>query len=231
MNSPIDSRPLSHLFYEAVMELSPILWIFGGILVIYALSSLVGAAYNGWRARRMARWLRVGLSITGKPSQVRWLNPLRTAGQIVVHETRSPFRKVDAAFALEPLHNLPGWVLRRIKGKRDEVIVRADLRSTPGQEIEAGRSANQILLAFLHKERDKAFNQVNQPAGYTIGWRGAEDAHRLRRLQQLLENHPYAVERISLRREITHLALRLDAVGLFRASSESLFDALRKWLG
>ncbi|HUJ85219.1 MAG TPA: hypothetical protein VLX30_00030 [Burkholderiales bacterium] len=93
-----------------------------------------GTIWNVRLGRETLRWLQGGLPALGKRTTVRWLGS--TAIEMVIDKGKAQFAKVTVVIFLEP-RDLPWWPLSRLRGRRDTLILRGELRSSPSLELEA----------------------------------------------------------------------------------------------
>ncbi len=94
----------------------------------------LGTHVNVRKGHRFLEWLQSGLPLVGEKTTLRWL------GSSVVHlqieNAREPFRRVEVLIVLEPRDVPPLWLLSRLRGRRDLLIVRTELRSVPKLQVE-----------------------------------------------------------------------------------------------
>lgn len=94
----------------------------------------VGTHLNVRKGHQFLDWLQGGLPLVGEKTTLRWL------GSSVVHlqveKAHAPFRRVEVLIVLEPRDVPPLWLLSRLRGRRDLLIVRTELRSVPKLQLE-----------------------------------------------------------------------------------------------
>jgi len=94
----------------------------------------LGTHINVRKGHRFLEWLQGGLPLVGEKTTLRWL------GSSVVHlqieKAREPFRRVEVLIVLEPRDVPPLWLLSRLRGRHDLLIIRTELRSVPTQQVE-----------------------------------------------------------------------------------------------
>ena len=114
--------------------MSPELAIFVAVVIAIVGWFALGTHLNVRKGHRFLEWLQGGLPLVGEKTTLRWL------GSFVVHlqmeKAREPFRRVEVLVALEPRDVPPLWLLSRLRGRRDLLIVRTELRSVPKLEVE-----------------------------------------------------------------------------------------------
>lgn len=189
-------------------------WLVIGLCAILFVWYIGGAIINYRRADAVLKWLKNGLDELGSLSGMGWLTALHSAGRLAVREARPPFRLVELLFTLEARENLPVWAFRHALGRRDELIVRADLRSAPDAELEATRR--------IHPSKSGE--------RFEITCSGKKSEMRLGRLKEFLDKYPNAVVKASLKRKAPHLLITFRLDDLRSGEARALFAAMRTWL-
>jgi hypothetical protein len=114
--------------------MSPELAIFVVVVIAIVGWFALGTHMNVRKGHRFLEWLEGGLPLVGEKTTLRWL------GSSVVHleieNAREPFRRVEVLVVLEPRDVPPLWLLSRLRGRRDLLIVRTELRSVPRTQVE-----------------------------------------------------------------------------------------------
>jgi hypothetical protein len=168
-----------------------------------------GSIYNVRRGREALRWMQGGLPALGARTTVRWLGT--TAVQMVLREPRPPFQEVTLIVFLEPRDVPWTWALSRPRGRRDLLIVRAQLRAPPRVDLEvidrrswSGREVLRRLPAGEWSVREPA--SPGQGAAYH---RAPGALARADELLALAAGLGVAVPRLSVRTGTPHLQLHL----------------------
>jgi len=114
--------------------MSPELAIFVVVVIFIVGWFALGTHVNVRKGHRFLEWLQGGLPLIGEKTTLRWL------GSSVVHlqieKAREPFRRVEVLIVLEPRDVPPLWLLSSLRGRRDLLIVRTELRAVPKLEME-----------------------------------------------------------------------------------------------
>jgi hypothetical protein len=114
--------------------MSPELAIFVVVVIAIVGWFALGTHVNVRKGHRFLEWLQAGLPLIGEKTTLRWL------GSSVVHlqieNAREPFRRVEVLIVLEPRDVPPLWLLSRLRGRRDLLIVRSELRLVPSLQVE-----------------------------------------------------------------------------------------------
>jgi hypothetical protein len=189
----------------------------------------IGTQLNIRRGNAFLRWLQGGLPLIGRRTTMRWLGS--SAVELVIAEPAAPFRHVTLILVLEP-RDLPWlWAMTRTRGRRDLLIVRADLRSAPRADLEVAAAESwSARLPIQPGDAMAALDRMDWPAGR---W-GAVDAQasagvdrpRAVRTWAALDEASAGVTRLSIRRTVPHVEIHLRPPGSSRPA-ERLLRAVR----
>src|SRR2546426_639989 len=95
----------------------------------------LGTLLNIRRGNRLLRWFQPGMTLLGERTTLRWLGS--SGVELKVQHALPPLKSAEVFVLLEP-RDLPLlWWLFRARGRRDLLIVRAELRTAPRFELEA----------------------------------------------------------------------------------------------
>ena len=93
----------------------------------------LGSIVNVRKGHAAMRWLQGGLPLIGKRTTVRWLGT--TSVVLTIAEAQPPFEQATLVVFLEA-RDVPWlWALSHARGRRDTLIVRAQLRHEPTEEV------------------------------------------------------------------------------------------------
>lgn len=213
------------------MDLGQTIVIYLGIFLIFWYG--VASIYNRRLGIRTYRWLQPGVATLGKITQAKWIGSSGSGARIGVAQAKSPFRQAEVAFLLETRELLPLWLLNRARGRRDSLIVRAQLRSVPHGELEIlpqGHARFKDLLAES-KQNPWAMLERQLPAGLQAAARGRDVDKLLGSVEALLNEVGPGVRRLSLARTAPHLILDVKIAQLNSEPSEGYFHLLTRTFG
>jgi len=100
-----------------------------GLLLLVMLWFTLGTQRNISKGNKLLRWFQDGLSILGRRTTLRWFGS--SAVQLGIVEPAAPFREATVVIVLEPRDISILWALARARGRRDFVIIRANLVRAP----------------------------------------------------------------------------------------------------
>jgi len=210
-------------------------------LVIVLVWWPIGGLINRRRGQAWLAWLQTGVKELGATNTPMWLKAFHSAGQLTLGNFRAPFRSIEILFTLEPRDNLIIWGLRHLRGRRDEMILQANLQENPIQELEVGYHGRQSYDMYLAKQKDNPFRQLPEQDGFRIAARGGADEASLARLRKFLAAEGKVILRMSLQRasqedpsfwsarQPKNLLLRADMTRMDAQSPAAFFAALREW--
>jgi hypothetical protein len=120
------------------------------VVLVVVGSFALGTHINVRRGHEALRWLQGGLPLLGKKTSLRWLGS--SVVQLTIEKPEPPFRRAEVLVVLEPRDVPPLWLLSRLRGRRDTLIVRTELRTIPHFALEllqrsswdAGRVRGQV---------------------------------------------------------------------------------------
>jgi len=114
--------------------MSPGLSVFVVVVIIVAGWFALGTHANVRKGHRLLDWLQSGLPLLGEKTTLQWL------GSSVVHlkieKANPPFRRAEVLIVLEPRDVPHLWLFSRLRGRRDLLIIRTELRTVPHMQVE-----------------------------------------------------------------------------------------------
>jgi hypothetical protein len=213
------------------MDLGQTIVVYLGIFLI--LWYAVALIYNRRLGIRTYRWLQPGVATLGKITQAKWLGSSGSGARIGVAQAKHPFRQAEVAFLLETRELLPLWLLNRLRGIRDSLVVRAQLRSVPQGELEILPQGHSRFGDLLTESKQNPWAMLDRelPAGLQAAARGRNTDNMLESAKALLNEVGPGIRRLSLARTAPHLILDMKIAQLRSEPSERFFNLLTKAFG
>lgn len=100
-----------------------------GLILLVMLWFALGTQRNIAKGNALLRWIQAGLPSVGRRTTLRWLGS--SAVELGIVDPAPPFREATVLIVLEPRDISLLWALARSRGRRDFVIVRANLVRAP----------------------------------------------------------------------------------------------------
>ncbi len=200
-------------------------------IVVAALAVVVTAWFGAgtvWNIRKggaVMRWMQQGLPLLGERTTLRWLGS--TAVELCIHQAVLPFAQVTLLIFLEP-RDVPWWGLSRSLGRRDTLIIRAQLRRPPKAELEALEPASWSGRDALRRMATSEWT-LREPAGpgtVQTWYRTPAALGRADALLELAQRSGMTVRRLSVRQSEPHFQLHV-APPPAETSAQDFFAAVR----
>ena len=202
-------------------------WIVIGLSVVLIIWYVIVGYLNRKMGILIYRWLREGLETLGVVSDMRWIGSASSGGQLHLKSTNPPFKNMEVTFLLASREILPLWLFNLHRGKRDELILKANLRQPPNLEIEAAREGDREFSMLLALEQKPIFSQLPAPEGYQLAYRGQKKPGKIEYLEEFLRTSGGMVRKVSLQRKRTHLVLLVSLVELTDQPAGDFFTSLK----
>jgi hypothetical protein len=107
-----------------------------GLILLVMLWFALGTQRNIRKGNELLRWLQAGLPMLGRKTTMRWLGS--SAVELRIAKAEAPFRDATVVVVLEPRDVSLLWAYARSRGRRDFLIVRANLRRAPRFSMDVG---------------------------------------------------------------------------------------------
>lgn len=196
-------------------------------LIIVMLSFALGTQRNIGKGNARLKWLQPALPALGRRTTLRWLGS--SAVQLDLVDPVEPFRDVTVLYVLEPRDVPLLWLFSRASGRRDVLIVRANLRRPPRLDLEAATPAAWIRAADVDEAATWA--PAAFPAGVVataIPGADPSEVAAARRGWERLGAATDAVWRMSVRRTVPHLEIHLRPKDADGVPATRVVEAIRE---
>lgn len=119
----------------------------------------VGSLANRRRAEQLLKEIRAGIRALGTRPTVKWYG--RTAFQVELGEPQAPLAGLHLLCLLEPRDFPVAQVWNRLRGRRDQVLIRVDYRHPPRSEVHSDPASYGIAgLTGIAVQRDEPHLQL-----------------------------------------------------------------------
>ncbi len=163
-----------------------------GLCVFLALWYGGGYLYNRRRGQRLFRWLETGLDVLGGERESGWIGSPASGARISVIHAASPFRRLEITLLLENREILPLWLLDRLRGKWDWLIIKSTLRSPHRSEVEVSSTRSGALSLSKGKtarRQEQTWTRQEGSHGLIIAYRGSGAQQKVAILEPWLETY------------------------------------------
>lgn len=205
--------------------------VFWAIILVLIVGYLAGAWLNRQRSKALGQWLQRGLRLLGGKPAWKVVGSLNSGAQVSIADASKPFRSLQITYVLLTREFLPLLAFELLRGKRDTMIVRAELRVRPDREFEVVPLDGPLRRSLDANAGEQPWNWREAPAGLGIATRGEGNDPLVARVTSFLDRYAAYVQRLSLRQRQPNLVLFVYLPGLVRSDSLALLGAVRDLLG
>lgn len=189
------------------------------VSALLAVWYVVGHFYNRERGRRLMRWVQRGLDALGGEWEAGWIGSPASGARVNVRRGTQPFRRLELTLLLEN-RELPFlWLLDRLRGRRDRIIMRGTLRSPRHGEVIAFSSGPTDLGS-------EAWTWEESSVGLRIASRGRQGPRMAASLMPWFTAYGSHLRRFHWRNQDPHINLELAIAGLLDTKAETVFADL-----
>jgi len=154
---------------------------------------------------------------------VNWIGA--SAFRVDVQGALGPFKRVGMMVLLEAREVLLLWIINRLRGQRDILVIKGDLRLKPKTDLELTRRGWRAGRAMRALESEGwTIDSLN---GMFIALKRGKDTEIASRLASAL-SEAVGLVRLSTRKRSPHLVANFHLSGLEGMTAESIFHFLEK---
>lgn len=209
------------------MNLSVETWIvgFGLFLAIWYFGASV---YNRRRGLDIYHWLQADLDEFGGELTGKWLGSSGSGAQLHIHKADPPFKTLDIIYLLTSRELLPLFLVDLARGKRDQLIIKAEIRPHFIGEVEIVPEKSS-LARQMRSEQNKPWTINSLSHRLISGLRGSDGSKLHQALEPFIGKYGANIRRISWSRKVPHLIITLSLAGLFEkgGSASDLYADLK----
>lgn len=193
-------------------------WIIIALSAFLLIWYFTANSFNRKRGTATFRWLYRALESLGEISTAEWIGAANMGARLSVKKAAKPFRSVEAHYLLEPREFLPYWLLSRLKGKRDEVLIKMVLRVAPNGRLEIERKAGK-----RGKQPDDS-HRVHPDFQFISS--DFNDDQFLDKVNDFLTQNANTIKRICIQPDKPHLEIVARINQLLDSPPETYFESL-----
>ncbi len=184
-----------------------------------------GSIWNIRKGNAIMRWMQDGLPLIGERTTMRWLGT--TAAEMVIKAAKPPFRQVTLLVFFEPRDVPWNWALTRLRGRRDTLIIRAQLRTAPHADLEAISRTSWSGRDILRHIGSEQWSVAEPAAGgeLPIYYKNAAALNRAKAMMEMARQAGLDVQRLSVRHTEPQFQLHITPPST-SASARDLFEAV-----
>jgi len=186
----------------------------------------VGTHVNVRKGHRLLHWLQDGMPLFGAKTTLRWLGS--SAIELKVQHALEPLRSVDIFIVLEP-RDIPFlWWLFHARGRRDLLIVRAQVATTPRFELEALDLRAWSTRGIERAVRRHQWTPVAVPPGSPLVAYSRGPSEGVAEVLPIATLPEVSLVRVAVHRGAPNLEVQWTLAGLDRLESARLLETVHR---
>ena len=197
------------------------------VLVLLVVGFMAGAWSNRRRSKALGQWLQDGVRVLGGQTTWKWVGGMNSGAQVSVTGASQPFKSAVLSYFLLTREFAPLWALEWLRGKRDTLAIRADLRVPPAREFEVVPLQGKLRKLLDQNAGELPWHWTALPSGLSLATRGEPGGPLLASLRSFLERYGNYVQRLSLRKRQPGLVLFVNLAGLEKSPASEFLRAVR----
>ena len=196
-----------------------------GLILLVMLWFALGTQRNIRKGNELLGWLQRGLPMIGRKTTMRWLGS--SVLELGIAEAHAPFRDATVLMVLEPRDVSVLWAWARWRGRRDFMIVRANLRRAPRFSLDVGDGrgwTGRLDEATV----EEGWRKIAWPGDcVAFAGRGAEDGPARLAWSRLSEASS-GIWRLTIQPVVPHLEIHLRPPSAESASADRVLEPIRE---
>jgi hypothetical protein len=189
---------------------------------------LLGTWFNRRRGKALGAWLNDGLRGLGGQPTWTFVRSVSSGAQGALRNPNAPFRSFEAGYFLLTREVPPLLLIEWLRGKRDLLSVKADLRSGPKSEFDLVPLDGALRRELDAAAGDQPLSWVALPSGLGVATRAANPDQVAARVRPFVEKYGKSVQRLSVRQRQPNLILFMSLTGAEDRPAADIFNALRR---
>jgi hypothetical protein len=195
-----------------------------GLLLLVMLWFTFGTQRNVRLGNDILHWLQGGLPLLGKRTTMRWLGS--SAVELAIADAAPPFRDATVVVVLEARDVGLLWAYGRARGRRDFIIVRANLRRAPGFIAEVGDPKG-WTGRLDRPPAAEGMRPLRWPDGITGYAAAGADEQLIREAWRSFERASGGVWKVAVQPVVPHLEVHVRPPDRDRVQADRLLGAVR----
>jgi hypothetical protein len=192
------------------------------LILLVMLWFALGTQRNIRKGNEFLRWLQTGLPMLGRRTTMRWLGS--SAVELGIAKAEAPFRDATVVVVLEPRDVSFLWAYARSRGRRDFLIVRANLRRAPRFSMDVGDPRGWTGQPDAAEAGERT---IHWPDGcIALAGPGADEAV-IRSTWDRLGKASEGVWRLTVQPVVPHLEVHLRPPAIDSVSSDRVLSPIR----
>ncbi len=188
----------------------------------------LGIIFNLRRGNAILRWMQTGLPLIGEKTTMRWLGT--SVAEMVIAQAKKPFRHMTTLVVLVPRDVPWMWLFAWLQGRRDTIIFRGQLASTPCVDLELADPSSWTGRGGLQRAARLGWETETYQGLKLMAPPGSLDLARttLASLEAPAHELSPRIWRLALRKDAPHLELHIPFPPQHTGEARQWFASLQK---
>jgi hypothetical protein len=223
----MDYRQRTGFRQNGIMPLQS-LEFYGFVLVVLVVLGgyAVGTQFNVHRGSKVLAWLQQGLKVLGPRTSCRWLGS--SVVELKLQAAEEPFQRAEIVAVLEPRDVAVLWWFHHVRGRRDLLIFRGQLRTTPTFEFEVLDPKGWSTRGIEQQVRFRNWNPVSLPEHSGLVAYAAGQAPPAAELMRMVATPECPVVRLAIRRTEPNLEVHWKLADAQQIPAQQLLERLQR---
>jgi hypothetical protein len=200
-------------------------WI---LLAVLAGGYILGTWLNRRRSKDLGLWLQAGLGVLGGQTLWKWVGTMSSGAQVRILGAVRPFKQAEILYLLLTRELLPLWGIELLQGKRDLLVLRAELTVKPAREFEVVPIRGDLRKTLDRNPGAIPWQWQEMPAGLGLATHIDPGGRTAAAVRKFLDVYGPFVQRLSLRKGSPQLILFAKLAGLERTPAKEFLASVRE---
>ncbi len=206
-------------------------WLVIGLSVLIGFWFIAGNFLNNQRSEQTMHWLKKGLGVFGQPGRGQFSAPNPRGIRFKLEPPQqAPFKTMEGTLVLQRRENLPMWLFQFLRGKRDILILMADVKPALPGELRAFHQSNLAPVEAARRGETASLTFLCQEGDVHYYYRGESNPDQFQQISRLEKAYPGLFQEVSLQRKSPNLILQVRLSTLLRVPPNEFFQDLRQAL-
>ena len=216
---------MTQISLPTLSPVARILWI---LLVVLVGGYLLGRWLNQRRSKAIGEWLQSGVKVLGTQTSWKFPGGVSSSAEVTINNAIAPFREVVISYHLLTREIPFLWGVELLRGKRDTLVMRADLRANPRQEFEVVPLHGVLRRTLDQHPAEHPWRWAEMPSGLGMAARNQAGERIETGVRAFLDRFGGSVQRLSLRERSPNLVLFVRVPGVQGAPAKEFLQAVRR---
>ena len=211
-----------------IPTLSPSLRAWWIVLAVLVALYMLGTWLNRRRSKELGLWLAAGVGVLGGQTLWKWVGTMTSGAQVTIVGATRPFKQGEVLYLLLTREFLPLWGIELLRGKRDLLVMRAELSAKPVREFEVVPISGDLRKTLDRNPGAIPWQWQEMPAGLGLATHIDPGGQIAAAVRKFLEAYGPFVQRLSVRKGSPQLILFAQLTGLERTPAKEFLAAVRE---